>query len=176
MKKETDITKKTWVKIGIVLILAVLGTGTWMYHQFHETRIGKEQPIAFSHRIHVEKKDISCLMCHEGATQTSRAGIPPLETCMLCHEKIITNHPEIKKLHEHYNNNEPIYWEKVNEVPDFVFFNHSLHIFRKIDCGECHGNVKAMDRVKLQQPLEMGFCIECHKDEEASIDCFTCHR
>ena len=126
--------------------------------------------------VHVENKNISCLMCHEGAIETSRAGVPPLETCMLCHEKIISHHPEIQKLHTHYNNNDPIQWNKVNEMPDFVQFNHSLHTFRKIDCGECHGNIRAMDRVRLANEFEMGFCIECHKEKEASIDCFTCHR
>lgn len=176
MKQLLDITKRPITRILIVVMLASLGIGTWMYHNLYESKIGKEQPIPFSHRIHVEKKNISCVMCHEGAIQTARAGIPPLETCMLCHQRIIIQHPEIKKLRAHYRNNEPIYWEKVNEVPDFVFFNHSLHTFRKIDCGECHGNVKAMDRISLAHELKMGFCIECHKEKKASIDCFTCHR
>lgn len=176
MKNVFDISKRPITKILMVVMLALLAIGTWMFHNFYESRIGEEQPIPFSHRVHVENKDISCVVCHEGAIQTSRAGVPPVETCMLCHEKIIVHHPEIQKIHEHYNNNEPIYWEKVNEVPDFVHFNHSLHTFRQVDCGECHGNIKAMDRVSRVHELNMGFCVECHKEEEASIDCFTCHR
>lgn len=176
MKQLNDIFKRPITKILIVVMLASLAVGTWMYYNFYESKIGKEQPIPFSHRVHVNNKNISCVICHEGAIQTSRAGVPPVETCMLCHEKIIVHHPEIQKLRAHYKNNEPIMWEKVNEMPDFVFFNHSLHTFRKIDCGECHGNVKHMDRVNLANKFEMGFCVECHKEEEASIDCFTCHR
>lgn len=176
MKQLTDITRRPITKILMVVMLAFLGIGTWMYYNFYQNKIGKKQPIPFSHRIHVEKKNLSCVICHEGAIQTARAGVPPLETCMLCHEKIIIHHPQIQKLRDHYSNNEPIYWEKVNKVPDFVFFNHSVHTFRQIDCGECHGNVRAMDRIKLVNEFKMGFCIECHKAKGASKDCFTCHR
>ena len=159
-----------------LLVIFLVGAGIFLDEYYYSMKIGPEQPIPFSHRVHVEKKNISCVFCHEGAISRARAGIPPLETCMLCHRQIIVHHPEIEKLREYYFNNEPVEWVKVEDVPDHAFFNHSVHVFRKVDCGECHGNVKEMDRIKTVNEFEMGFCIDCHRDEGATNDCFTCHR
>ncbi len=159
-----------------LIILVFAATAALMYYYFYESRIGPEQPIPFSHRLHVNEKKISCFMCHEGAVNSARAGIPPLETCLLCHDHIIIHHPDIENLREHFATNTPVVWKKIYDVPDFVFFNHSVHMFRKIDCARCHGNVKQMDRIEQVQELKMGFCVDCHKDNQATTDCFTCHR
>jgi hypothetical protein len=145
-----------------------------------------EQPIAFSHRVHAGDKNISCVFCHPGVlpaeyagittTGTPSAGVPPLQTCMLCHEKIIIHHPEVVKVREHYFQKEPVIWAKVTYLPEFVYFNHTVHINQGIDCGHCHGDVKAMDRVALVHDFKMGWCLECHKQNNASIDCYACHR
>ena len=95
---------------------------------------------------------------------------------MLCHERVIVTHPEIVKLRSHWEAKRPVEWVRVNDVPDFVFFNHSLHIRRGIDCGGCHGNVAAMDRVAMPRGLTMGFCVQCHRDNNVSHDCLICHR
>jgi hypothetical protein len=166
-------------KFNIILsltIIILIAAMIVIYNHVYQWQIGPEQPIPFSHRVHNDAKNISCYFCHEGAIDHQHAGIPPSETCMLCHERIIIHHPEIKDLHEYHNNNEPIMWEKVNELPDFVYFNHSVHIFRQQDCAECHGNVMKMDRIEQYTEFTMEFCIDCHRDFEASEDCFTCHR
>jgi hypothetical protein len=126
--------------------------------------------------VHNNDKEISCIFCHEGVLSTPVAGIPPLETCMLCHEHIIIHHPEIELLRSHYNAKEPVEWIQVAGIPDFVYFDHSLHIFRQTDCYDCHGNVRNMDRIKVVNDFQMDFCIDCHRLENASTDCFTCHR
>ncbi len=159
-----------------LLILALLGTAALTYFYYYQSKIGPEQPIPFSHRIHVNEKHISCYMCHDGAVNGARAGIPPLETCMLCHSRIIIHHPEIEKLRAHYATNTPVEWKKIYDVPDFAYFNHSVHIFRKIDCSQCHGNIQHMDRIERVQEFKMNFCIDCHKKNNATTDCFTCHR
>ena len=159
-----------------VLSLVLLGTSVLMYFYFYESRIGPEQPIPFSHRVHVRDKNISCYICHESAPYGARAGIPSLETCMLCHSRIIIHHPEIEKLRAMYEANEPVEWVKVYDMPDFTFFNHSVHLYRKIDCSRCHGNVAAMDRILRVQEFTMDFCIDCHREYNATTDCFTCHR
>lgn len=159
-----------------LLVLVFAAMGTLFYFYYYQAKIGPEQPIPFSHRVHAGDKQISCYICHQGAMHTARAGVPPLETCMLCHSRIIIHHPEIEKLRAHYYSNNPIAWEKVYDVPDFVFFNHSVHIFRKIDCAECHGNVKQMDRIEQFNEFKMSFCIDCHREKNASTDCFKCHR
>lgn len=159
-----------------LLIVIMVGVGIYLHTYYFTVQAGPAQPIPFSHRLHVEKKDISCFFCHVGAIKGARAGVPALETCMLCHRQVITHHPEIVKLREHYFQNEPIQWVKVEDVPDYAFFNHSVHVFRKVDCGECHGNIIQMDRVERVNEFNMGFCIECHQEQEATTDCFTCHR
>ncbi|MFZ0389505.1 MAG: cytochrome c3 family protein [Calditrichia bacterium] len=164
-----------------VLLITAAGwlvlLAAFLFFQFYyESKIGPEQPVPFSHRVHANKKQISCVMCHQEVTRSAVAGIPPLETCMLCHSRIIIHHPEIENVRQHYFQRVPIIWEKVTFLPDFVYFNHSVHIQRGIDCGHCHGNIKEMDRVMQVQKFEMGFCIQCHRDNNATTDCFTCHR
>ena len=162
--------------ILIASLMGILLAVMFFLREDYRMETGPEQPISFSHRIHANEKNISCFMCHEGALGKERAGIPPLETCMLCHDRIIIHHPEIEKLKTHYVNNEPVKWEKVEDVPDFAFFHHGVHILRKIDCQECHGNVKQMDRIEKVNEFSMKFCVDCHREKGASIDCYTCHR
>jgi len=157
-----------------VLLLAI---GLALYSYYFRMKVGPEQPVHFSHRLHTTEKGISCFFCHEGAVGTARSGIPPLQTCRLCHEKIIVYHPEIVTLRTYALENEPVEWVRVqNNVPDFVFFDHSVHIHRKIDCSRCHGNVREMDRIEQINEFDMNFCITCHRSEGATNDCFTCHR
>jgi hypothetical protein len=166
-------------QIAVILLILLLGLpiiGVLAATVFFDNQVGPEQPIPFSHRVHVKVKKISCFICHDGAMKGARAGIPPLETCMLCHSKIIIHHPEIEILRHHYQENMPVIWRKIYKIPDFVFFNHSIHIFRQIDCGNCHGNVLEMDRIEEYKKITMGFCLNCHRKLNASVDCFTCHR
>jgi hypothetical protein len=180
----TDTDKQTKLKgrprwadlAAVVTILLILGAALVYLNVLYPSGLGPRQPIPFSHRVHVYTKHLSCLMCHTGATRSSRAGIPPLETCMLCHSRLIRTHPYIQKLREHYAQNKPVIWERVNWLPEFVYFNHSMHIQRGFDCSRCHGNVDLMDRVVKARKFEMGFCIQCHRDNKATHDCFTCHR
>jgi hypothetical protein len=159
------------------LLALILGIAIVCGFNFYRMRkIGPLQPIPFSHRVHVHVKKISCFMCHPEAMDTNRAGIPPLQTCMLCHSRIIVTYPWIRKLREHYFQGRPVLWKKVYSLPDFVYFEHSMHIRKSIDCGHCHGDVPLMDRIVKQQDFTMGFCINCHKKYKASHDCFTCHR
>ena len=161
----------------VVLLLTALGYGL----AFHP-RPGPEEPIPFSHRVHAGEKEIGCVMCHDSVFTEASAGIPPLETCMLCHSRLIVTLPQIRKLRDHYYNKKPVFWRRAawagsgNLFPDFVYFNHSVHLNRSVDCGHCHGPVNRMDRIVPIQELNMGFCVNCHKHYNASHDCFTCHR
>jgi hypothetical protein len=148
----------------------------WGYFLYYPRIIGRAQPISFSHRLHVSEKKISCLMCHPGVLNTPRAGVPPLETCMLCHSRIIIHHPEIEKLRHSFEQRIPVEWRRVNTLPDYVYFNHEMHIRKGFDCGKCHGDVAKMDRIFQVHDFQMGFCVQCHRDEEFSHDCFVCHR
>jgi hypothetical protein len=165
----------------VLLLVTVLG-----YAFYRPVRLGPEQPVAFSHRFHVAEKQVSCLFCHFGAVNTDRAGVPPLETCMLCHQHVITEHPMIVHLREAYDADRPVQWVRVTGVPDlvvlkrpmpdFVFFSHAAHVRQGFDCGECHGDVRGMDRLRQARTIDMGFCMQCHRDHQASTDCLVCHR
>jgi len=160
----------------MVLALAAAGGAAWMYYFYFPGEIGPKQPISFSHRFHVTDKQISCFMCHSSAINTPRSGVPSLSTCMMCHKTIITTHPEIVKLRNYYESGSPPQWVRVNDLPDYAYFDHHVHVQAGFDCGRCHGDVSQMDRVKLVTDFEMGFCMQCHRDNKAPTDCYTCHR
>ena len=168
---------RRWPELAtLAVLLLFLTAGLLYYDMIYPAQLGPRQPIPFSHRVHVHAKKISCFFCHTEAVRSSRAGIPPLETCLLCHSRIIRTHPYIAKLRRHVAENRPVIWERVNWVPEFVYFSHQMHVLRGFDCGNCHGEVSMMDRVVKARKFQMGFCIQCHRDNKASTDCYICHR
>ena len=134
------------------------------------------QPIAFSHKIHAGENSIPCMFCHRGVSKSPAAGIPAVGDCRACHLFIARDAPEITKLMKYWEDRKPIPWVRVYWVPDFVYFPHMMHIRAGLACGQCHGDVAAMTRVKRSQKLEMGWCLGCHRQHKASIDCWTCHK
>ncbi len=163
------------VELGF-LTAAVLAAMVLSYYYYYPSEAGVVQPLPFSHRFHAGEKKIGCLLCHADAQDSPRAGVPPLETCMLCHKRIIVNYPKIEQLTKYYNENRPVAWQRVNAVPEFVYFDHSVHLHKGFDCGRCHGDVSSMDRVVPRPVITMGFCVDCHRAEGASHDCYMCHR
>lgn len=134
-----------------------------------------EQPINYNHRIHVEKNQMECTYCHSGVNKSAFATVPSTELCMGCHKLIKTDSPEIKKLKDYYDKKQPVQWEPVNNLPEHVYFTHERHIKAGIGCQNCHGQVQKMDKVEKVASLKMGFCVTCHREKGASIDCLTCH-
>jgi len=173
LSSRRNIYVQAFIGFWVILLIGFL---LYAFNFYYKADIGTEQPIPFSHRVHVTEKKLSCFVCHPETMSTARAGVPPLETCMLCHHRIIVTYPPIQKLREHFFQGKPVIWKRIYALPDFDYFDHSVHIHRGIDCSKCHGNVPLMDRIVLNQKLEMGFCIQCHRDNKASHDCFTCHR
>jgi hypothetical protein len=158
--------------LGLLLVVGAILLATLLFR----TRIGPAQPIPFSHRVHAHDKQISCYMCHEQARFAANAGVPPVQTCLLCHSHIIVTYPPIEQLRCYFDANKPVEWTRVTRLPDFVYFTHAVHLQRGVDCGRCHGNVLQMDRIQLAHNLNMGFCMRCHRENRATVDCFTCHR
>lgn len=165
---------------GLAILLLILLVGSigalFIFYPVGAIDAAVQQPIPFSHRVHATDKKLSCVLCHSGVINADHAGIPPLETCMLCHSKIIIHHPKIADLRRHYDQREPVEWQRITYLPDFVYFSHQAHIQAGFDCGKCHGNVAQMDRVIAPTQFKMGFCVQCHRDENFSHDCFICHR
>lgn len=160
-----------YVSIVVVAGVAFIGAGC----QRQET--GPRQPIAFSHAKHAGEFQINCQYCHSGARRGPNAYIPSVQACMGCHQLVAANKPEIMKVRQAWESRQPIQWMKVNRLADFVYFNHSPHIAKGIDCKTCHGDVATMS--ELRPPIKlnnMTFCVDCHRENKASIDCYTCHR
>jgi Cytochrome c7 and related cytochrome c len=139
-----------------------------------------DQPIVFSHQIHVQQNKMECQFCHWNVAKSSYAAIPEVETCMGCHRFVDgrsdRGKEDIKTLREHYEKNEPIPWVKVHVMPDHVRFNHKRHVKAGIGCHECHGQVPEMVEGQRVTSMKMGWCIDCHREKGTSIDCWTCHK
>lgn len=148
---------------------------------------GPEQPIKYSHRLHAGTLGIDCKYCHVGADKSRHAVVPAANICMNCHQVARKDSPEIKKLAFYYNNNRPIPWKRIHKLPEFVYFNHSVHVNKNIDCARCHGNVANMEVVSQVKTFSMSACLDCHRHPDRMLaevkniakgpdNCFACHR
>ena len=134
------------------------------------------QPIEFSHVIHAGSYRIDCQYCHADARRSPYAGLPSVERCMGCHKIVAAQgNPEVQKLHAHWNQKQPIPWVRIHKLPGFVYFPHKRHIAKGLECQECHGPVERMQRVAQVAPLTMGWCVQCHAERRAPLDCVNCH-
>ena len=163
----------------VVVVLLGLVLGYWANATF-SPGTSPEQPIAFSHKLHAGENEIPCMYCHTQARRSISAGVPSVSKCVGCHNEIATEKPQIRKLISYWENQEPIPWIKVHDLPDFVHFTHKRHVAADIECQTCHGPVETMDRIHLTgaAPMEMGLCLNCHKQHEVEhgLDCWTCHK
>ncbi len=158
---------------GYFLIFVLLAGGLG-YHWYTHKR-APDQPVAFPHTIHVSRLGLACNFCHVYVEKSRHAGAPYLETCMGCHSQIATEKPEIQKLTGFYEEKKPIEWNRVYALPDHVYFSHKRHVKAGVECTSCHGNVGVMKKVRKVSSLKMGWCVSCHRDRGASIDCAVCH-
>jgi len=126
--------------------------------------LAPEQPVPFSHQHHVSDLGIDCRYCHTAVEVSSSAGIPPTETCMSCHSQIWTEQEMLAPVRQSLKTNQPLVWQRVNRLPEFVYFNHSIHIDRGVPCSHCHGPVDEMPLTYQAVDLHMDWCLECHRD------------
>jgi len=128
-----------------------------------------EQPIPFDHRHHAGRDQINCFYCHPHARSEAKADVPTIERCIGCHQQIWTESPMLAPVLRAFASNRPIVWTRVNQLPDFVYFDHSMHIHHGVACVTCHGPVEQMARVSQQAPLLMKWCLDCHRAPEAYL-------
>jgi len=134
------------------------------------------QPIEFSHVIHAGSYGIDCQYCHADARRSTYAGLPSVERCMGCHKIVAAQgNPEVQKLHQYWGRKAPIPWVRIHKVPGFVYYPHKRHIQAGLACQTCHGPVERMQRVAQVAPLTMGWCVDCHSQRRAPLDCVACH-
>jgi len=167
--------------LASIIIISYFGAFMLMFYGFqaywtHYDQTSVPQPIAYSHYKHVTENDIPCDYCHVYADKSKHAIIPPLSTCMDCHEGDDSDSPELKKLLKYWNDKTPVPWKQIHILPKHVYFTHKRHVKAGIDCVDCHGEVRMMDTPRQVSTLTMGWCVKCHDLHGASIDCYECHK
>src|SRR6201991_410916 len=131
--------------------------------------VTRDQPIQFSHKHHVGDDGIDCRYCHTTVETTNTAGMPPTKTCMNCHSQIWAESPYLEIVRASFRDNKPIEWTRVHDLPDYVYFNHSIHVNKGVGCASCHGRVDQMPIVYQAASLQMEWCLGCHRNPEKFI-------
>ncbi len=164
--------------IGRMVLLAAalavaLGVGWWWIAPRTDwvRRVGYhiDQPVPFSHQHHVAGLGIDCRFCHASVEVSARAGLPPTYTCMTCHSQIWTNADLLAPVRQSLATDQPIEWARVNNLPDYVYFNHSIHVAKGVGCSSCHGAMARMPLTRKAASLTMQFCLDCHRNPGAQL-------
>jgi hypothetical protein len=150
---------------GLLWLIAEIQRSPWVT----DARVAREQPIQFSHERHVGGNGIDCRYCHTSVEESSFAGIPPTKTCMNCHSQIFSNSPFLEPVRQSFQSGASIQWTRVHDLPDFVYFNHSIHVHKGVGCTTCHGQVDRMPLMRQEQSLQMEWCLECHRSPERFV-------
>ena len=152
--------------VGTLLVGGAVTAGVCYYFSPKYTRVGYQpiQPVAFSHAIHANQLGVDCRYCHNGVEKSWYSNIPAASTCMNCHNQVLGNDPKLALVRESYQTGKPIPWVQVHKLPDYVYFNHSVHVNRGVSCVHCHGSINRMDEVYHAKPLSMTFCLDCHRN------------
>lgn len=156
------LTLMALLAVGVPLFLMAWVRTPWVTGQFAAIA----QPVAFDHRHHVVDDGIGCLYCHADVERSPHAGVPPTEVCMNCHSQIWNRSPLLDVVWRSYTESRPIRWQRVTDLPDFVYFDHAVHVHKGVGCETCHGRVDKMPRVYQTAPLTMTWCLDCHRHPE----------
>ncbi|HNQ72847.1 MAG TPA: cytochrome c3 family protein [Verrucomicrobiota bacterium] len=157
--------------IGGTLTAGAVTAGVWYYFTPKYFRVGYQpiQPVAFSHATHAGQLGMDCRYCHSTVEKSWFSNIPSSSTCMNCHNQVLKDDPRLALVRESAATGKPIPWVQIHRVPDFVYFNHSVHVNRGISCVECHGRVDQMEEVYHAKSLSMSFCLDCHNDPASKV-------
>ncbi len=150
---------------------ALLGLMYLLVRSPYQTQVGvvREQPVQFSHEHHVKGLGIDCRFCHTSVETAASAGMPATHTCMTCHSQIWTGSPLLEPVRASLREQKPLEWTRVHDLPDFVYFNHGVHVQKGVGCTECHGRVDLMPLAWKEKPMTMEWCLECHRNPEPRL-------
>jgi formate-dependent nitrite reductase cytochrome c552 subunit len=154
------------ILVGALVVGTAVTAGTWYYFTPKYTRVGYQpiQPVSFSHSIHVDQVGLDCRYCHNAVEKSWYSNIPSAGTCMNCHNQVLANDSRLALVRESALTGKTIPWVQIHKTPDYVYFNHSVHVNRGVSCVECHGEINKMDEVYHAKPFSMGFCLDCHRN------------
>jgi len=147
---------------GLLWLLLEINRSPYVTQAF----VTKDQPVQFSHKHHVGDDGIDCRYCHTTVETAASAGIPPTKTCMNCHSQLFANSQYLEPVRESWRTGTPLRWTRVHDLPDFVYFNHSIHVNKGVGCSTCHGRIDHMPQTWQVAPLQMEWCIACHRNPE----------
>jgi len=162
-------------RISMVLVVVLGGAAFYAHTQIARSSyltgryLEVQQPVQFSHKHHVGDDGIDCRYCHSTVETTASAGMPPTQTCMNCHSQIWSDSPYLEPVRASFRENKPIEWQRVHDLPEFVYFNHSIHVSKGVGCSTCHGQIDNMPAVYQENTLQMEWCIACHREPEKFI-------
>ncbi len=168
-------SSNTLSRVSIFGAVFILGGVGWLVLTLNrsdymtQVNVAREQPVPFSHKHHVSDIGIDCRYCHTSVEESPFAGIPPTDTCMTCHSVLWKDAPILEPVRESNRTGKPIKWTRVHDLPDFVFFDHSIHVSKGIGCTTCHGQVDQMPLMWRENSLHMEWCLECHRNPEAFV-------
>ena len=156
------------------LVGVILAASVALYLWSHGNYIGgvgvaPEQPVPFSHKHHSGELGIDCRNCHQQVELMASAGLPPTHTCMTCHSEIWSESPMLQPVRDSFAQDKPLHWVRVNRLPDYVYFNHSIHIAKNIGCSSCHGAVDKMQLTYRANSFRMEFCLDCHRNPASYV-------
>jgi hypothetical protein len=157
---------------GSVFILGLLGFALYeigMSSYYTNVNVAREQPVPFSHKHHAGELGIDCRYCHTSVENSSFAGVPPTQTCMSCHSQIWTNAAMLEPVRASYRDDKSISWTRVNALPNFVYFDHSIHVSKGVGCTTCHGPIAKMPLTWRANTLYMSWCLECHREPQKFV-------
>src|SRR5580692_7571710 len=152
--------------IGALLVGTAVTAGVTYYFTPSYTNVGymPTQPVAFPHSVHVKQLGLDCRYCHNAVEKSWYSNIPATSVCMNCHNQVLKDDPRLAVVRDSAATGKPIEWVQIHKLPDYVYFNHSVHVNRGVSCVECHGQINHMDEVYHAKPLSMSFCLDCHRD------------
>lgn len=161
------------ISIGVIVILGGLAflaytqiaRSSYLTNQYLE----RQQPVQFSHKHHAGDDGIDCRYCHQTVETTATAGMPSSQTCMNCHSQLWSDSPYLEPVRASFRDNKPIQWERVHDLPEYVYFNHSIHVAKGVGCSTCHGQIDNMPAVYQENSLQMEWCLACHREPEKFI-------
>ncbi len=164
LERSQVLLVKLILLVPVGLLLLTIAGMVWRTTSPVEAGVAVQQPIAFSHKHHVGDDGIDCRYCHTSVETSASAGMPSTGICLTCHSQLFRDAPALAPLHESMRTGQPIQWNRVYDLPDFVFFNHSIHVNKGVACVNCHGRVDQMPVLMRQESLDMQWCLECHRD------------
>jgi cytochrome c7-like protein len=169
--RSTNTLSKVSLAGILLLVGGLIGLAMLLGRSSYVTRAQEyvEQPVQFSHLHHVLDDGIDCRYCHTSVETSSFAGIPPTKTCMNCHSQIWQSAPILEPVRASFREDKPMQWIRVHDLPDFVYFNHSIHVKKGMGCETCHGRVDQMPLMRQENSLQMEWCINCHRNPQSFV-------